>query len=433
MHNPVGGEVPSPRRALPIGLLFAAGFIVAADIRVLAPLLPAIAGDFGVSIGTAGLAVAVYAFAYAIGQFFYGPLGDRIGKVRVIRAVLLLFAVGTTLCALAPSFPLLLALRLVTGLFAAGVIPMSLAHFGDTVADYADRRRTIGTFLSALVSGQVFGQALGGVLAGLFSWNAIFLVLGGIALFVAAALWRYPAPAKIAHPGVPRPGFRAIFAADRSLYLLVTAETFIYLGPLSFAGAELVDERGASYPLAGGLLALSAVGALIAARSLHRVPFAEADSTRVPLGVSIAVPGLALLALVPGPALFGLAVFLLGLGMTLAHSTLQTRATEVNPVARGTAVALFAGLANVGAALGTFVGGAVLDWFGYSVLFVGVAAAMLGFAVVARYVLAGSVPRSGSGRESPVAVPAASKRRSSVRAIVRLWTSSGPSASRSVR
>jgi predicted MFS family arabinose efflux permease len=412
-----GRKVPG-RRALPIGLLFAAGFIVAADIRVLAPLLPAIAGDFGISVGTAGLAVAVYAFAYAAGQFFYGPLGDRVGKVRVIRVVLALFAVGTALCALAPSFPLLLGLRLVTGLFAAGVIPMSLAHFGDSVADYADRRRTIGTFLSALVTGQVFGQALGGVLAGFFGWNAIFLVLGAIALLLAAALWRYPAPPAIPHPTLARPGFRAIFAADRSLYLLVTAETFIYLGPLSFAGAELVDERGASYALAGGLLALSAAGALVAARSLHRVPFAEADSTRVPLGVVIAVPGLGLLALVPGPVLFGLAVFLLGLGMTLAHSTLQTRATEVNPVARGTAVALFAGLANVGAALGTFAGGAALDWFGYRTLYAGVALAMVGFAVVAYAVLAG--PRNGSGRESPVAVPAASKRRSSVRAIVRL-------------
>jgi predicted MFS family arabinose efflux permease len=434
------------RRTLPIGLLFCAGFIVAADIRVLAPLLPAVAGDFGVSIGTAGLAVAVYALAYASGQFFYGPLGDRVGKVCVIRAVLLLFAVGTALCALSPSFPVLLALRLVTGFFAAGVIPMSLAYFGDTVADYADRRRTIGTFLSALVTGQVFGQALGGVLAGLFSWNAIFLVLGGVALLVAISLWRYPAPAATDHLHLARPGFRAIFATDRPLYLIVMAETFIYLGPFSFAGAELVDEKGASYPLAGGLLALSAAGSIVAARALHRVPFAEADSTRVALGVIVAVPGLILLALVPGPALFGLAVFLLGLGMTFAHSTLQTRATEVNPLARGTAVALFAGLANVGAALGTFAGGAIVDWSGYSALFTGVAIAMLAFAAVARRVLRGHhggdgssddqaapAPRNGSGLESPVAVPSASNRRNSVRAMVRLWTSSGPSASRSVR
>jgi predicted MFS family arabinose efflux permease len=425
--------------------MFCAGFVVAADIRVPAPLLPAIAGDFGVSVGTAGLAVAVYALAYATGQFLYGPLGDRVGKVRVIRAVLLLFALGTTLCALAPSFAVLLALRLVTGFFAAGVIPMSLAHFGDTVADYADRRRTIGTFLSALVSGQVFGQALGGVLAGLFGWSAIFLLIGGVGLLVAGALWRYPAPPAAAGPRHDRPGFQAIFSGDRRLYLLVTAETFIYLGPLSFAGAELVDERGASYPLVGCLLALSAAGAIVAARSFHRVAFAEADSTRVALGVTIAVPGLVVLATIPGPALFGLAVFLLGLGMTLAHSTLQTRATEVDPLARGTSVALFAGLANVGAALGTLAGGFVVDQTGYGALYAGVAVAMLGFAAVARRLLRGrggapggpqaigAEARSGSGLEAPVVVPSASKRRSSVRAIVRLWTSSGPSASRSVR
>lgn len=383
MHNPSSAG----RRALPVALLFGAGFIVAADIRVLAPLLPAISGDFGVSVGTAGLTVAVYALAYAVGQFFYGPLGDRVGKLRVIRVVLLLFALGTALCAFAPSFEVLLALRLITGFFAAGVIPMGLAHFGDTVADYADRRRAIGTFLSALVTGQVFGQAVGGALAGLFSWSAIFLVIGGIGALTAASIWRYPATPPSGPPQIERPGFRAIFAADRPLYLIVTAETFIYLGPFSFAGAELVDEKGASYPLAGALLALSAAGSIVAARSFHRVRFAEADSTRVALGVALALPGLALLALVPEPALFGLAVFLLGLGMTLAHSTLQTRATEVSPLARGTAVALFAGLANVGAALGTFAGAAAVDLVGYSALYAGVTVLMLGFAVVARHIL----------------------------------------------
>jgi predicted MFS family arabinose efflux permease len=402
-------------KALPIALLFCAGFVVSADIRVLTPLLPAIAGDFGVSIGTAGLSVAVYGLAYAVGQFFYGPLGDRVGKVLVIRAVLLLFSIGTALCALSPNFPVLLALRLVTGFFAAGVIPMSLAYFGDSVADYADRRRTIGTFLSALITGQVFGQALGGLLAGLFNWTAIFLVIGGIGLLVGGALWRYPAPARPAERPTHRPGFRATFAGDRRLYLLVLAEMLIYLGPFSFAGAELVDEQGVSYALAGGLLALSAVGAILSARTFHRVRFVEADSVRVALGVAIAIPGVVLLALIPSPALFGLAVFLIGLGMTLAHSTLQTRATEVDPLARGTAVALFAGLANVGAALGTFAAGAVVDSVGYEALFLGVAVAMVGFAVVAHTILTGRPPGgrhatapdlpSVVALEAPVVVP----------------------------
>ena len=390
------------RRALPPALLFCAGFVVSADIRVLAPLLPAIAGDFSVSIGTAGLTIAVYAFAYAIGQFFYGPLGDRVGKVRVIRVVLLCFAIGTALCGLAPSFPALLVLRLLTGAFAAGVIPMSLAYFGDLVPDYAERRRTIGTFLSALVSGQVFGQALGGVLAGLFSWNAIFLVLGGVALVIAAAIWRYPASAPVHHPDARRPSFRRIFAADRPLYLLVLAEMIIYLGPFSFAGAELVSETGASYPLAGLLLTLFAAGSIIASRTLHQVSFAEDDGTRVALGVVVGAAGFALLATVPGAVLFATAVFLLGLGMTFAHSTLQTRATEVNPGARGSAVALFAGLANFGSAIGTFIAGVAIDTWSYGALFSGVVVAMLAFAAVARRVLRRhrDGPSAGPGKRS---------------------------------
>jgi predicted MFS family arabinose efflux permease len=393
-------------RSLPLAILFCGGFVVAADIRVLAPLLPAIADDFGVSVGTAGLTVAVYALAYAGGQFFYGPLGDRVGKVRVIRVVLLLFGIGTALCALAPSFPALIVLRLLTGLFAAGVIPMTLANLGDVVPDYAERRRTIGIFLSALVSGQVFGQVLGGVLAGVFSWNAIFLVLGAIALLIAAGIWSFPASAPRARGVSGRPNFRAMFAADRPLYLLVLAETFVYLGPFSFAAAELVEESGASYALAGGLLTLFAVGSIIASRALHRVIFADDDGTRVALGAGIGALGFVLLATAPGLVLFGLAVFLLGLGMTVAHSTLQTRATEVDPAARGTAAALFAGFANVGSALGTFAGGAMVDGLGYGLLFGTVSVAMLGFAALARLILAGRRP-PGDGRRCTPAKGAA--------------------------
>jgi predicted MFS family arabinose efflux permease len=386
------------RARVPTGLLFAAGFIVSADIRVLSPLLPAVADDFSVSIGVAGLAVGVYALAYAIGQLLYGPLGDRVGKVRVIRGTLSFFAVGTAVCALAPTFPVLLGLRLITGLCAAGVIPMVLAYLGDEIPDYALRRRSIGLFLSAIITGQVFGQALGGILAGFLGWRVIFIVLGGVAGCIAAGIWRHPidtsgAAEKRAAAGLetgPRAGFPAAFRTDRPLYLLTMMETFIYLGAFSFAGASLVEDSGASYPLVGSLLALFAGGSIIASRYLHQIALAEQDSSRVAVGAIGGGLSFALLATLPGPWLFGAAVFLLGLSMTFAHSTLQTRATEVSPTGRGTAVSLFAAAANLGAALGTFASGGIVDSFGFTTLFAAAALGMFAFAMTAK---AGLQPR----------------------------------------
>jgi predicted MFS family arabinose efflux permease len=386
-------------RPLPTALLLSGGFIVAADARVVAPLLPAIAGGFDVSIGAAGLTVAVYALAYALGQVFYGPLGDRVGKVQVIRTMLLVFAVASMLCAAAPSYPALLGLRLATGIAAAAVIPMSLAHLGDTVAGYAARQKAIGIFLSAIVSGQVLGQAIGGVLAGVFSWRAIFVLIGIVGLGLAAAIWAFDAPSPRCGPRL-RGSFGAIFAADRPLFVVAMAETFVFLGTFPFAASSLVEEHGASYPVVGALSALFAVGSLGTSRLLPRLGWNAGDSARFRCGALVMAAGFALLATTPGAALFGVAVLVFGVGFTLAHSTLQTRTTEVSPNTRGTAVSLFAGLANVGAALGTFAAGASIDALGFGATFAGATAALLLLAVVAPSALRA---RSATSAPDPVA------------------------------
>lgn len=367
------------RRALPTALLLSGGFIVAADARVAAPLLPAIADDFQVSIGAAGLTVAFYSLSYAVGQVFYGPLGDRVGKVQVIRVVLMVFALASMLCAAAPSYPALLGLRLVTGLAAAAVIPMSLAYLGDTVAGYPARQKAIGIFLSAIVSGQVLGQAIGGILAGVFSWRAIFVLIGAVGLGLALAIWAFAAPPP-SRETKKRASFRGIFASDRPLFLVAMAETFLFLGAFPFAASALVEEHGASYPLVGALSALFAVGSVGASRLLPKLAAKAGDATRFRSGATVMAAGFALLATTPGAVLFGLAVLVFGVGFTLAHSTLQARTTEVSPATRGTAVSLFAGMANVGAALGTFAAGAIIDGFGFSATF---AAATIGLLVLA--------------------------------------------------
>jgi predicted MFS family arabinose efflux permease len=388
----------SRNRALPTALLLSGGFIVAADARVAAPLLPAIAGDFHVGIGAAGLTVAFYSLAYALGQLLYGPLGDRVGKVQVIRVVLVIFALSSALCSVAPSYPALLALRLLTGLAAAAVIPMSLAHLGDTVAGYAARQKAIGIFLSAIVSGQVLGQALGGLLAEVFSWRAIFVLIGVAGFGLATAIWAFAAPPPQAVANQPR-SFRAIFAADRPLFLVTIAETFLFLGLFPFAASSLIKEHAVSYPLVGGLLALFVVGSVTTSRLLPKLAANAADATRVSAGAIVMAVGFGLLASDPAVALFGIAVLVVGVGFTLAHSTLQARTTEVSPAARGTAVSLFAGLANLSAAIGTFVAGAMIDGLGFGATF---AAATVGLLTLAAFAHAVLQPRRSVARTQAV-------------------------------
>jgi len=79
--------------------------------RVTDPLLPRFALEFNVSLGAASWVVTIFTIAYGFNQLFFGPLGDRFGKYRVIAWACVACSLATLLCALAPDFKLLLAAR----------------------------------------------------------------------------------------------------------------------------------------------------------------------------------------------------------------------------------------------------------------------------------------------------------------------------------
>jgi YNFM family putative membrane transporter len=226
----------------------------------------------------------------------------------------------------------------------------------------------------------VLGQAIGGVLAQVLSWRVIFVVIGVVGLGLSVTMWVFAAP-RPSGERRKRGSFPAIFGADRPLFLVAVAETFLFLGTFPFAASPLIEEHGVSYGLVGALSTLFAIGSVGTSRLLPRFAAGTSDSTRFRCGTTIMSAGFALLATGPGPELFGLAVFIFGVGFTLAHSTLQARTTEVSPATRGVAVSLFAGLANVGSALGTFAAGAIIDASGFGAAFVVATVGLLALAI----------------------------------------------------
>src|SRR5690606_12612994 len=149
-------------------LLVAAVFVVSLDSRVITPLLPAIAEDFDSSISRAGLIVTAYLLPYGLFQLLYGPVADRVGRIRVISVALGVFALGCILCAVAPTLEFLVVLRFLTGVSAAAVIPMTLAYIGDTVP-YEQRQAAIGMTVMSTSMGQILSSAVGGLLAAFVS------------------------------------------------------------------------------------------------------------------------------------------------------------------------------------------------------------------------------------------------------------------------
>lgn len=373
-----------PRGLLP--LLTALIFVVFMDSRVMTAMLPEIADDLGTSIASAGLAVTGYLLAYGVFQLAYGPLADRVGAVWVMSVVCVGFAAAVALATLAPDVEALVAIRLVTGALAAAFFPLALATVGNLVV-YESRQSAIGALLAALALGQIFGAAVGGFVTEAFSWRVMFALDAVLALLVVAPLWRFRRAAPAA-PG--RPGSRPLEAQrqllrDRRatvLFAIVFVEGAAFFGGLSYLGALLHDDYGLSLDSVGLVLVLDGAALLVTSRLLGRIAPRLGENGMILVG-ALFMGGayLIVLAVANWQAVVPAAV-LLGAGFALCHSTLQTRATELAPEARATAISLFAFSLFVGSAVGTAVLGQLIEIRGYGALLLtcGVALALLGAA-----------------------------------------------------
>lgn len=374
-------------------VILAAVFMVAAEARVISPLLPAIAGDFGTSVTRAGLLITAYSIPYGLFQLVYGPLADRFSRQRVMGVALALFAVGTLVSGFAPTLVWLDLLRLATGVAAAGVIPVALAYVGDAVP-YGRRQAALGRIVSVASLGGVMSAALGGIIASILSWRALFVAYGILAGLVA--LWLLVTPVRRARsPGAPRRGvvspyvdlFRIAGQRALALYVLVFVEGAVATSTIGFLGALLFERDHFSYALIGGLLTLGGIASMVTGQLVGRLVLRFSERAMVLIGGLMLAAAYLVLGLRPVLLFFPLGMLLSGSGFVIAHSTLQTRATELAPQHRGTAVALFAFSLFIGGGLGTLLAGQAIEQLGYAATLAGTAAACAAFALLGTWLL----------------------------------------------
>jgi len=345
--------------------------MVTADGRVIAPLLPVLAADFHVSVGVAGLIVTAYAIPYGLFQIAYGPLGDRLGKLRVITANVGLFSLGTAACALASDISMLTVLRFVTGALAAAVIPLSLAYIGDTHA-YEERQPAIGRFATGTVLGQLLSATLGGIFAQWLSWRDLFVVLGLASLGVFALLLRETRRQPAG--GGNRTEWRAyakllVLPRARRLFAAGLLENGLVFGAFAFLGAFLHDRFDLAYSVVGLILAAFAAGGFAFSRSAKWLVPRLGEQGLMLGGGLLIVLALVSVALSPWWEIAIPMLALIGAGYYMMHTTLQTRATAVLPEFRGMAVGLFAFFLFAGQGVGAAVLGWLVDTRGYTPTF----------------------------------------------------------------
>jgi MFS transporter, YNFM family, putative membrane transport protein len=376
---------PRPRGAREAILLLAIGaFVSGVSLRCVEPMLPQLASDFSVSVSAVSIIVTAFAVAYAGAVLVQGPLGDRYGKLRVVAIGVALAGLASLGCAAAWNVGSLAAMRFLMAIFASAPVALGIAYIGDVVP-LEERQETIARF----IAGSIFGQTLGPLFGGLFTdwggWRSSFvalaiLFLGGAAIMVMRTRRDWPAivPGRF-HPFAVHAKLLSR-APVRWLLLVGAAETFFFFGGYVFLGAFLRDRFGLSYTAIGLVLAGYGVGGLVYSFAVRwLVPLG--DRRLVVLGGVLGFLFFATIVLVGDwryavPCTFGL-----GLAFYLLHNTIQTKASEVAPDARGSAIALYASAWAVGQACGVAALGAVVALVGYvsAILAAAMGFALLGF------------------------------------------------------
>lgn len=338
------------------------------------PSLPAIARELRATTAGTQLTLSAFLIGFAVGQFVYGPVSDKVGRRPVLIAGLGIFVLASLACALAPTIDLLVMARFCQALGAAGPIVLARAMVRDLYeGSRAGRELSRMGAIMGLVP--ALAPMLGGVLQGAFGWRANFAaaVLFGLGL-AAAVLSVMPETLPTRPPGPI--SFAAMLKSFRVLLRRPAYRVYVGLAGLSYGGL-FAFISGSSFVLQGiyglteiafafsfAFCVLGYIGGTILAQRL--VGLRGLDGT-IAAGVScLALGGLTMLALVlaalpsPWAILLPMALYTAGVGLTLPSA--QAAAMTPFPERAGAASSLlgifqmgFAALVGValGHALGT--------------------------------------------------------------------------------
>jgi DHA1 family bicyclomycin/chloramphenicol resistance-like MFS transporter len=319
------------------------------------PSLPAIAHGLGASTAGTQMTLSAFLLGFAVGQFVYGPVSDRIGRKPVLLFGLGLFVVASAACALAPSIETLIGGRFVQALGASGPIVLGRAIVRDLYEGPRAGRELsrMGTIMGLVPA---VAPVFGGLLQEGFGWRANFVapILFGLVMMAVVSTQlpetiQTKSPERISFMAILRgfgtllahPAYRVYVSLSAltygGLFAFISGSSFVLQGvygltelayAFSFAfvvigfiagtalAQRVVGRRGLDGTILLGVAALAAGGATMLVLVLAGVPSSLAVTLPMALygvGVGLTMPQSMASAMMPFPDRAGAASSLLGI------------------------------------------------------------------------------------------------------------------------
>ncbi|MEU6900200.1 Cmx/CmrA family chloramphenicol efflux MFS transporter [Streptomyces virginiae] len=329
---------------------------------MLSGLLPPIADDMGVSIPQAGLLISAFAIGMVIGAPLLAVATLRLPRRTTLVALIGVFGLGQVAGALAPSYELLFASRVVAAFACAGFWAVGAA-VAIAMVDKDQRARAMAVMIGGLSIANVLGVPAGSFLGEHLGWRSAFwsvAAASAVALAgILALIPRIPLPAE-------RPTLRRELRiyGDRQVWLAIGITAlgaggvfcaFSYLSPL------LTDVAGLDSKWVPWILGLFGIGALVGTTIGGRVADAHLFGVMI-WGITASTVFLTVLALLAPVAVAAIALsFLLGVSAFFTAPALNARMFNVAGAAPTLAGATTTAAFNLGNTGGPWLGGTVID------------------------------------------------------------------------
>ncbi|CAM5529961.1 MFS transporter [Streptomyces narbonensis] len=235
-------QLPRRRQLVVLAICCMSLLIVSLDNTALNVALPSLRRDLGASVSGLQWVIDAYTLVLASLLMLAGSTADRIGRRKVFVTGLVVFALGSLLCSLAPSLEALIAFRAVQAVGGSMLNPVAMSIITNTFTEPAARARAIGAWGAVVGISMAAGPLVGGLLVESVGWRAIFWVNLPVALVALLLTLRYVPESRAPRPRRPDPVGQLLVAA--------------LLGSLTYA----IIERD---PLFAGIAVAALAGVLV--------------------------------------------------------------------------------------------------------------------------------------------------------------------------
>lgn len=344
---------------------------MSAALHYVTPILPELGRTFALGPTEVGL-IATSCFAgFCLGNLFLVPLGDVRDKKRLIVGKLAVLIAMQALIGVAWSYPVLLAASFVTGICSS--VSQDIVPMLSELATPSERGKAVGTVLSGLFFGILFGRIGGGWIADTAGWRWIYAMSAVLLGAALVALWlRLPeAPTRAAMPYGALLRSLAVLYAERADVRRASLTQFCigigYGGFWATLAPMLAAVHGLG-PAAAGMMAIPGAAGIFVARPAGRLMDRHGVRPVVLTGAALVLAAY----LVFGGAVFGLAALVVGAilldcGLRAALVANQAMVTGADPNARSRANSLLATHVWGGNAVGALAASsafAAAGWWG---------------------------------------------------------------------